>query len=395
MPIVKLTPQYIASSLTCPPGKTRVEFCDADLPGLYVDVRTTNPGTGVYYFRYKDKHGKTCHQKLGRVCDLDLAEARKLAKTLKADIIVNGADPRAEAKAQKAVLTFNEFFDHHYLPYVKPRKRSWRRDEELYRLRIKEKFGNRRLNQISRQQIQLFHTEVLTSGLASGTADHHLRFLKHAFNLAIDWGLLTEKNPVARIPLFAVDNKVEHYLDDDQLETLLAVLRTDANRPVCQIALFLLSTGVRLNEALGATWTQIDRDNQVWRIPASNTKSKRVRSVPLNDAALEVLAQLDTEGNFAHVFINKETGKPYTTIMKVWTRLRTKAGLPHLRLHDLRHSYASFLVNSGRTLYEVQQILGHSDSKVTERYAHLSSKTLQEAANTASVIIRGAGSKAA
>ena len=72
----------------CPPGKTRVEFCDADLPGLYVDVRTTNPGTGVYYLRYKDKNGKTCHQKLGRVCDLDLAEARKLAKTLKADIIV-------------------------------------------------------------------------------------------------------------------------------------------------------------------------------------------------------------------------------------------------------------------------------------------------------------------
>jgi integrase len=115
----------------------------------------------------------------------------------------------------------------------------------------------------------------------------------------------------------------------------------------------------------------------------------------VNDAALEVLGQLDTEGNFTHVFINKETGKPYTTIMKVWTRLRTKAGLPHLRLHDLRHSYASFLVNSGRTLYEVQQILGHSDSKVTERYAHLSSKTLQEAANTASVIIQGAGSKAA
>lgn len=79
----------------------------------------------------------------------------------------------------------------------------------------------------------------------------------------------------------------------------------------------------------------------------------------------------------------------------MWTRLRNKAGLPHLRLHDLRHSYASFLVNSGRTLYEVQQILGHSDSKVTERYAHLSSKTLQEAANTASVIIQGAGSKAA
>jgi site-specific recombinase XerD len=77
-------------------------------------------------------------------------------------------------------------------------------------------------------------------------------------------------------------------------------------------------------------------------------------------------------------------------IHKVWGRLREKAGLEWLRIHDLRHSYASFLVNHGRTLYEVQQILGHSDSKVTERYAHLSSKTLQEAANAASVAIKGA-----
>ena len=76
--------------------------------------------------------------------------------------------------------------------------------------------------------------------------------------------------------------------------------------------------------------------------------------------------------------------------MKVWTRLRAKAGLPHLRIHDLRHQFASFLVNSGRSLYETQQILGHSDPKVTMRYSHLSSKALQEAANCASIMIKGA-----
>jgi len=86
--------------------------------------------------------------------------------------------------------------------------------------------------------------------------------------------------------------------------------------------------------------------------------------------------------------VNEETKKPYTTIMKVWSRLRTKAGVPHLRIHDLRHQYASFLVNSGRSLYEVQQILGHSDPKVTQRYAHLSTRSLQEAANSASVLIK-------
>jgi len=195
--------------------------------------------------------------------------------------------------------------------------------------------------------------------------------------------------------VYNVDNKVEHYLKDDELERLLGVLRTDDNRTVCNIAMFLLSTGSRLNEALSATWNKVDRQNRVWRIAASNSKSKRIRTVPLNDSALDVLNQLDTEGTFDHLFINKQTGLPYTTMMKVWTRLRNKAGLPHLRIHDLRHQYASFLVNSGRTLYEVQSILGHSDAKVTERYAHLSTKTLQDAANSASVIIKGAMKEAA
>ena len=111
--------------------------------------------------------------------------------------------------------------------------------------------------------------------------------------------------------------------------------------------------------------------------------------MPLNDSALEVLQQLDTEGSFDHLFVNRQTAKPYGTIMKVWSRLRKSASLPHMRIHDLRHMYASFLVNSGRTLYEVQQILGHSDPSVTQRYAHLSSESLQEAANCASVAIRG------
>ena len=175
MPIVKLTPSFIATSLTCPPGKTRIEYCDSEVPGLYIAVRDSNLGQGVYYLRWKDTNSKTCHTKLGRTIDIDLAEARKAARQLRNDIAL-GANLQADARAAKAVPTLNEFFDLHYLPYVKPRKRSWRRDEELYRLRIREKFGNRRLNQISRQQIQLFHTEVLASGLAPGTADTHLRF---------------------------------------------------------------------------------------------------------------------------------------------------------------------------------------------------------------------------
>jgi len=387
MPIVKLTQQFINNDLKCEEGKSRMEFCDSDLPGLYVEVRKSSPGNGTYYLRYKDSKGKTCHQKISKTHEMTLVEARKAAKTLKAEINL-GADPRGEEKARKAVLTYSEFFEQHYMPYVKVRKRSWKTDEGFYRLRLQAEFGEFRLNQISRQHIQTFHSRMSHEGLAAATSNHYLKLLKHSLNLAIDWDML-DTNPATRIPLFHEDNQVENLLSDAQLDMLLLVLKTDENRMVCLIALFLLSTGVRLNEALQAKWVHVDQHNRVWRIPAANAKSKKTRAVPLNDSALDVLQQLTTKGNFENVFINFQTGLPYTTITKVWARLRNKAGLNSLRIHDLRHQYASFLVNSGRTLYEVQQILGHSSPTVTQRYAHLSTKSLQEAANSASVAIKG------
>ncbi len=394
MPVLKLTQLMIAQGLAGPGGdKPRVELCDADCPGLYIEVRATSPGQGTFYLRYKDAAGKTCHQKLGRTADMTLADARKAAKTQKAEIAL-GADPRGEHKARKAVITYADFFNDHYLPYVTPRKRSWKRDEELYRLRIDAAFGTKRLNEITRQQVQTFHTGLLGQGLSGATADHHVKLIRQSLNLAIEWDML-DKNPAAKVPLFNHDNKVEHYLEADDLERFLTVLRTDENRIICLIALYLLSTGCRLNEALQATWVQIDKQTRVWRIPASNSKSKKIRAVPLNDSALEVIGQLTTEGKYEHLFVNLKTQAPYTTVHKVWGRIRRKAGLPHLRIHDLRHQFASFLINSGRTLYEVQQVLGHSDPSVTQRYAHLSTKSLQDAANSASVMIKGASPGAA
>lgn len=386
MPIVKMDASFIAHNLICPTGKNQVELCCMELKGFYVLVSAQSPGKGTYYLRYKNDAGKTCHQKIGRTTDISLADARKKARTIKSEINL-GADPRAEANAQKAVLTYAEFFDNHYLPHVKPRKRSWNSDESIYRVHLKEVFGNKRLNQITRQQIQSFHTALKESGLAAATCNHSVKLLKHSLNLAIDWDML-DTNPAARVPLYFEDNKRENYLSNEQLEKLLAVLRNDPTHMASRIALFLLSTGCRLNEALSAKWSDVDLVKRVFVVSASNSKSKKLRSVPLNDSAIDVLNQIGTEGKLEFVFTNKLTGKPMTSINRTWFRLRNRAGLPHLRIHDLRHMYASFLVNDGRTLYEVQQILGHSDPKVTMRYAHLSTKALLDAANSASVAMQ-------
>ncbi|MCP4994231.1 MAG: tyrosine-type recombinase/integrase, partial [Gammaproteobacteria bacterium] len=353
MPIVHLDKKFIDAKLECPEGKRRIEYVSDDRSGLYVECRSTSPSVGTYYWRTKID-GKTKHFRIGPTNVVSLVDAKKKVIELHSQVLSTGNDPRVDQNTKQEILTFTDFFQDHYLPFAKQHKRTWSRDSELFQLRLKNEFGNIRLNQIGRQQIQSFHTALRESGLAAATANHQVKLLRRALNLAVEWGML-EKNPAALIPLFTEDNKVENYLDQEELENLLTVLRTDRNRPVCHIALFLLSTGARLNEALQATWKQCDRVNQVWRIPASNSKSKKIHSVPLNDAALNVLDQLDTEGRFEYLFINQRTGKPYTTIHKTWDRLRNEAGLPHLRIHDLRHQYASFLVNSGRTLYEVQQ----------------------------------------
>jgi len=384
MPVVKLTQNFVTNNLQCPEGKSRIEYCD-DGTGMYIEVRATSQGQGTYYLRYRNKLNVTAHQKLGRTTGISLDEARKKAKALQAEI-AQGSDPRGEEKAKQAAQTFAEFFEDRLLPYLKQRKRSWEKDEGMFRLRLKEEFGHLRLDQITKHHAQSFHSNLKAGGLSGATCDHHVKLLRYALNIAVEWDML-DQNPIARVRLFNEDNKVMNSLDDAQLQRLLTVLRTDENRPICQVALFLISTGARLMEALSAEWKNIDQQNRLWRIPAAAAKSKRVKSIPLNDAAISVLSQLETEGKFEHVFINIKTGKPFVNVHKVWERLREAAGMPNLRLHDLRHAHATLLINAGRTLYEVQHILGHSDPKVTQRYAHLSTKSLQEASNCASIII--------
>ena len=387
MSIHKLTQDFIDNKLQCPEGKLREEIVCESKSGMYVEVRSASKGKGTYYLRYKDANKKTCHQKIGLTTEMSLQEAKLAVKKLKAEINL-GADPRAEEKARLAVITFDELFHEHYLPYATPRKKSIKRDIELYR-RISAHFGSKRLNQVTRQQIQTFHANLLAEPMSMASTNHHLKLARRLLNYSIEIQLL-EKNVASGIKMFPENNQIERYMNDEELARLLKVLKTDSRRAVCNIALFLLATSSRLGETLNCTHDQIDMDKRVWLIPARNTKSKRSRPCPLNDQAIQVLNQLDTKGTYEHLFINKRTGLPYVNIAKVWGRLRIKAGLPKLRIHDLRHQGASMLVNSGSSLYVVQQILGHANPITTQRYAHLSIKALHEASAGASAIITGA-----
>jgi integrase len=388
MPVVKLTQEGIAK-LRCPDDKRSVQVCDAQHRGLLLELRRSDPDRPTWYVRYKSRDtGKTRYVRLGFYPGVSLADARVKAKDVQSSIWL-GSDPRAEEDARKAVPTFSEFFEEQYIPYAKTRKRTWKKDLEYFNLRLSAVF-NKRLNVITRREIQLFHSKLRDEGLAPATCNHYLKLLKRVFNLAIQWEIFDGPNPAVGIQQYKEMNLKETYLDDQTLPKLLSVIKIDKNKTVCFIILFLLSTGARLNEALQARWEDIDIEKRVWRIPASTAKSGRSRAIALNEMSIDVLNGLDTKNGFEYLFINKQTGRPYTTIQKVWNRLRKKAGLGHIRIHDLRHSYASYLINSGFSLFSVSRALGHSNPLVTQRYAHLSSKSLQDAADSASDVIKEA-----
>ena len=138
---------------------------------------------------------------------------------------------------------------------------------------------------------------------------------------------------------------------------------------------------------LDARWDDVNWDSLSWRIPI--TKSGKVRHIPLSKGAQRLLLERRNAQNTKKVasgdlgtpfiFANPKTLRPFVSVYYSWDTVRKKSGLAGLRMHDLRHSFASFLVNAGRSLYEVQELLGHADIRTTSRYAHLSRERLNAA----------------
>ena len=147
----------------------------------------------------------------------------------------------------------------------------------------------------------------------------------------------------------------------------------------------LLLTGARKRAVLDAKWRDVDKARSFWRIPV--TKSGRERHVPLSAAALDLLGKVPHSRFSDYIFENPKTRKSFSSIFFSWDAARTRAGLKDVRIHDLRHSFASFLVNAGCSLYEVQKILGHASVSMTQRYSHLNQESLLRAVSHAGNVV--------
>jgi len=381
VPRANLTAMFVRTC-SCPSGTKRVDIFDTSIPGFMLEVRSS--GGKTFYQRYRDNRGRQRQFKIGSIAALTLSQARRKARAVLAEATL-GADPQNKREELRTIPTLSEFVRDAYLPFAKNAKRSWRTDETLLRLHILKKLGRFPLDQITTQQIADILKRLQDAGYSSGTTNRVLILLRYIFNLAKRWGAPgADKNPTKGLKT-AADVCRERFLTPDEAQRLLTALDEDENDVASRVIKLLLFTGARRNEVTHAKWEYVNWEQSTLLVPRS--KSGRARLIRLNSPALEVLRTTTKVAGNPYIFPSAITGKPSPSLHFPWSRIRGRCGLRDVRLHDLRHSFASFLVNEGISLYIVQGLLGHTQVRATQRYAHLADETLSGAAELVGKIV--------
>jgi len=293
-----------------------------------------------------------------------------------------GRDPATERDRQRVAVTIEEladrFLQEHVAQHCKPRtQEEYQRAVERY---IKPALGRHRISDVTRADVAQFHHRHRDH---SHQANRSLAVLSKMMNLAEAWGLRTEgTNPCRHVKKYP-ENKRERYLSREELQRLGSAL-DDAKRGGTEslyvtAAIGLLAlTGARLSEILTLRWAYIDLAGGVIQLPDSKTGAKPIY---LNNAAIRLLRSVPVMSGNPFVIAGKKRGARLVNLQKPWRRIRAAAGLHDVRIHDLRHSFASIGASAGMSLPVIGKLLGHTQPATTARYAHLAADPVRAAAN--------------
>ena len=351
---------------------------DTELKGF--GCKVTPKGARVYVLQYS-RAGRDRRVTLGRHgVDLTADEARLQASILRGQVAA-GRDPAGERTAFRASPTLVTFAERYLAEHawVKKKYRSAIGDEGNLRVHILPALGKLKICDISRADVARLHHSLRATPVA---ANRCLALLSTMMNLAEKWGLRADgTNPTRHVEKYP-ERKRERFLSDAELSRLGAELasseRAGVHPSVIAAIRLLIFTGCRRDEILKLQWDYVDFERGCLRLPDSKTGAKLV---PLGAPALELLERLPRIKGNPYVLPGAVPGKHYVGLEKAWDRLRRRADLPDLRLHDLRHGFASTAAAMGESLLLIGSLLGHSDTTTTQRYAHLSSDPRRAAAD--------------
>ena len=347
-------------------GKETV-FWDRELPGF--GVRVYPSGTKIYVAQSRGPNGIK-RLSLGRHGEITAEEARKQAATAVARI-KQGEEP--VARPLKPALTVADLAERYIEGHVKVHCNA--HTQMIYagslRNHILPALGAKAVGSVGRTEVAALHYEMRETPRAANRA---LLVLSKMFSLAEAWGQAPPGGNPCRFVLRYKEGRRERFLTEDEYRQVGAALRELEDegkvptRAAAALRLVML-TGCRVGEVLTLKWSDVDRKSGEIRLRDAKTGA---RMVPLTPAALEVLAGIKRVRRSPWVFPARKADRHLSDLRPYWHRVRERAEVEDVRIHDLRHSFASRALALGLALPMIGRLLGHTDIGSTARYAHLS-----------------------
>ncbi|MCG8549331.1 MAG: site-specific integrase [Desulfobacterales bacterium] len=330
---------------------------------------------------------------------LKLAELKAAATTGDGESRLSDARARAEAEKQqeqarqereaKDNITLSSYFDDIYYPAISQEKKNSAhiREESLFRLWIKRPMGDKPLKNISAFDLERLKKAMLKKGRSPRSVEYALTTLGQIFRHAERLGYFQGDIPTTKVKRLKYDNKRVRFLSQDEAHHLLEILQKKSQETY-EIALLSLHCGLRAGEVFSLTWKDIDLDHCL--ITLLDTKSSRTRTVSMTADVMSCLMAKEPGSKQDLIFPDRKNGGIRKQISKTFPRAVTDAGLndgiedrrQRVTFHTLRHTFASWLVMEGISLYDVKELLGHATLTMTERYAHLAPGRNKRAAAT-------------
>lgn len=370
---MKLTKRLIESLKYEGANNSRDVRWSDELPGFGIRIYPSGKKAFVLSYRVS---GRKRMLTIGRYGVYTLKQAEGAAKDFLRDISKN-IDPLEQKENENNAKTVKELCEQYMEDHAKAKKRSWRDDQGRVNNHILPAWGKRKAHSIKRADMAAMHIKMGKDGHPYG-ANRTLRLISKMYKLAEQWGYVPEgfPNPARNIELFEEQER-ERWVSPEELPRLMQEVNKIENEYVRYSIWLYLLTGLRRSELLTAKWEQIDWTNKELFIP--DTKAKRAHHVPLSEFALTILKDLPRIENNPYILPGKIEGQHLVNIYKPWNKIRKAAGMEDVRLHDLRRTVGSWMVQAGNSLHLIGKVLNHSNQSTTAIYARFDQEQVRNA----------------